>query len=185
MPPKPSWQALSADRKQRQLDSIPPEWIIHVPPAHDHNSNVYTRQSVMHVPETCGSLSPLDVEITNTIDIDILLGNMATARWSAVQVTTAFCKRAIIAHQLVLSCILFHSAAFLTLVCALSLTTNHNVTASTMPTAPYASYALLSQLRNHETSKHPSTELRRGFSVIHHSRHTIHGFLWTDERQTV
>ena len=105
MPPKQSWQALSADRKQKQLHSIPQEWIIHTPATHgdpDHNSNAYARQSVIHVPETCGLLSPLDVEITNTIDLDILLGNMATSRWSAVQVTTAFCKRAIIAHQLVL-----------------------------------------------------------------------------------
>lgn len=55
----------------------------------------------MDVPISCGLLSPREVEITETTDVGILLEKLASAEWSSVEVTTAFYKRAIIAHQLV------------------------------------------------------------------------------------
>jgi amidase len=88
-----SWQTICAERKQKQNDAIPPEWKISVPEQ--------TNGSVQHIPEQCGLLTARELEITNTTDLDVLLGKLATAVWSSVEVTTAFYKRAIIAHQLV------------------------------------------------------------------------------------
>ena len=88
-----NWQAVCAERKEKQLQSIPKEWTIEVPPD--------SRGSVMDVPEACGLLTDREVLITNTVDVDVLLGKLALGEWSSVEVTTAFYKRAIIAQQLV------------------------------------------------------------------------------------
>ncbi|CAL1696974.1 unnamed protein product [Somion occarium] len=87
-----SWQQLCADRKKKQVDSIPKEWIITV--------STDLKQSVIDVPAQCGLLSPLEIEITETVDLDILLDKLSTGIWTSAQVTTAFYKRAIIAQQL-------------------------------------------------------------------------------------
>ncbi|KAI0089886.1 general amidase [Irpex rosettiformis] len=86
------WKTICAERKKKQLDSMPPEWIID-PPKSPYGS-------VQHVPEECGLLTTRELEITNTTDVDILLNMLATGVWSSVEVTTAFYKRAIIAQQL-------------------------------------------------------------------------------------
>ncbi|RPD82580.1 general amidase [Lentinus tigrinus ALCF2SS1-7] len=89
-----TWQELVADKRRRQQAAIPPEWMLQSPPD----------QSVLDVrgiPEQSGILSQQELEITNTTDVDVLLHKLATAQWSSVEVTTAFYKRAIIAHQLV------------------------------------------------------------------------------------
>ncbi|KAF8843949.1 general amidase [Paxillus ammoniavirescens] len=88
----PSWSDLAADKKQRQQNAIPRDWLITSPPE--------TTLDVTDIPEGCGLLTPQEIEITNT-DVDILLKKLANAEWSAVAVTTAFYKRAIIAQQLV------------------------------------------------------------------------------------
>ena len=87
------WKALCAARKQRQLEQIPKEWTISLPPDNQRN--------VLDIPSTCGLLSPRELEITDTVNVDILLDKLRTAQWSSVEVTTAFYKRAIIAQQLV------------------------------------------------------------------------------------
>ncbi|KAG0704637.1 general amidase [Suillus ampliporus] len=73
----PHWTALVAEKKQRQLKSIPQEWLRRV-----------------------GLLNAIEIEITDT-SVDVLLKKLACAEWTAVDVTTAFYKRAIVAHQLV------------------------------------------------------------------------------------
>ncbi|KAE9396678.1 general amidase [Gymnopus androsaceus JB14] len=85
------WQARCAARKQTQLDSIPKEWLINVP------SN---QMNVMNVPKECGLLSDRELDITETVDVEVLLSKLATGEWSSLEVTTAFYKRAIIAQQL-------------------------------------------------------------------------------------
>ena len=87
------WKALCAERKQRQLDAIPPEWKIHPPPDEQRN--------VLDVPLACGLLTAREVAITETLDVEALLAKLHSAEWSSVEVTTAFYKRAIVAHQLV------------------------------------------------------------------------------------
>ena len=52
------------------------------------------------MPEKCGPLNAKEIDITNS-EVDVLLENMAKGIWSAVEVTAAFSKRAVVAHQLV------------------------------------------------------------------------------------
>lgn len=90
-----SWKALVEDKKRRQLASIPQDWFIERPPD--------SQLDVTSIPAQCGLLSPKELEITHTVDIQTLLTKLASAQWSSVEVTTAFYKRAIVAHQLVMS----------------------------------------------------------------------------------
>ncbi|KDQ63721.1 hypothetical protein JAAARDRAFT_120627 [Jaapia argillacea MUCL 33604] len=84
------WQELVEVKRQRLLQAIPRDWII--PPS--PNSNV------LDIPASCAVLSPLELEITNTSDVSVLLSNVASSKWTSLDVTRAFCKRAAIAHQL-------------------------------------------------------------------------------------
>jgi len=87
------WQDLCAARKKKQYDSIPKEWLIQLPPDDQLN--------VMDVPSKCGLLTSRELDITETVDVDVILRKLSTAEWSSVEVTTAFLKRAIVAQQLV------------------------------------------------------------------------------------
>ncbi|KAG6840840.1 hypothetical protein C0991_003787 [Blastosporella zonata] len=86
------WQDLVTDKKRRQQASIPKDWNLSNLPSED-------QLDVTNFPENCGLLTPHEVEITNS-HVDVLLKKLATAQWSCVAVTTAFGKRAIVAHQL-------------------------------------------------------------------------------------
>ena len=87
------WQTRCAERKAKQLASIPKEWLITLPPEDQRN--------VLDVPKTCGLLTAREWQITETTDVDVLLSKLATRVWSSVEVTLAFYKRAVIAQQLV------------------------------------------------------------------------------------
>lgn len=87
------WKQTAEAKKARQQLSLPKEWIIKdLPPKETLN--------VIDIPESCGILTPKEIEITNA-NVSLLLKNLAEAVWSSVDVTTAFAKRAVIAHQLV------------------------------------------------------------------------------------
>ncbi|CCM06222.1 uncharacterized protein FIBRA_08468 [Fibroporia radiculosa] len=88
-----NWQELVADKQRRQKASIPQDWLVAVPPA--------AVLDVTAFPEQCGLLSERELQITNTVDVGVLLQKLAAAEWSSVEVTTAFYKRAIVAQQLV------------------------------------------------------------------------------------
>ena len=88
-----SWRVLVEDKKRRQAASIPKEWLVETPPESQLN--------VTSFPAECGLLSRRELEITNTTDVEVLLEKLASGQWSSVEVTTAFYKRAIVAHQLV------------------------------------------------------------------------------------
>jgi amidase len=87
------WEALVADKRRRQNESIPSKWRITLPDKDVLN--------ITDIPRSCGLLTSAELEITETTDVDILLKKLASGTWTSVQVTTAFYKRAIIAHQLV------------------------------------------------------------------------------------
>jgi len=87
-----SWKEISKARKKQQEDAIPPEWRVEIDPV---------LRDVTGLPATCGLLNPLELEITNTLNIDVILARLAKGEWSSVAVTQAFYKRAIIAHQAV------------------------------------------------------------------------------------
>lgn len=88
-----SWKDLVADKRRRQAESIPKRWHITPPPA--------SKLDVISTPEEVGLLTPKEIEITCTTDVSAILQKLANAEWSSVEVTTAYYKRAIIAHQLV------------------------------------------------------------------------------------
>lgn len=88
-----TWQEIVADKKKRQAATIPQEWIISVP-----GDDVL---DVTDVPAKSGLLSAKELEITDGTDVGYLLQKLASGEWSAVEVTTAYSKRAIIAHQVV------------------------------------------------------------------------------------
>jgi amidase len=87
-----SWQEIAEKKKQEQTNLIPKQWLISVDPE---------RLDVLSVPQECGLLSKRELEITELNDLVVLLEKLASGEWSSVEVTTAFYKRAIIAHQLV------------------------------------------------------------------------------------
>jgi amidase len=88
-----NWRERAATKKQQQLASLPKEWVLSNLPDKD-------QLDVSNFPRTCGLLTTRDIEITESY-IDVILFNLSKGIWSAVEVTTAFSKRAIIAHQLV------------------------------------------------------------------------------------
>lgn len=90
---KPTWQELVADKRARQAATFPSEWQLKELP----DESVL---DVTKIPESCGMLSAKEIGITNA-DVSELLEKLAKAEWSSVEVTEAFYKRAIIAHQLV------------------------------------------------------------------------------------
>lgn len=88
------WEAQILDKRTRQKASIPQDWLIDVSLKKDNSD-------VSYIPHICGLLSSRELEITGTTDVSVLLQKIARAEWSSVDVTRAFCKRAVIAHQLV------------------------------------------------------------------------------------
>ncbi|KAG5352034.1 hypothetical protein C0989_004129 [Termitomyces sp. Mn162] len=97
-----NWQYLATSKKSLQHASIPKEWIL-------TNLPLSRELNVLTFPETCGLLTPNEIEITNT-HVDVLLKKLANAEWSSVAVTTAFGKRAIVAHQVVSPTVFTHES---------------------------------------------------------------------------
>ncbi|KZT29148.1 general amidase [Neolentinus lepideus HHB14362 ss-1] len=94
---QPSWKALVIDKRIRQQASIPADWLSVIEP---HIPSPDTLD-VSGIPDQCTELlSEREREITNTLDVQVLLAKLASGEWSSVEVTTAFYKRAIIAHKL-------------------------------------------------------------------------------------
>lgn len=101
-----TWQQLVEQKIQQRDAAIPKEWLISVPPPQ--------QLDVTGIPETSKLLSPLELEITETRDVEVILDRLARGRWKSVDVTKAFYKRAIIAHQVVSMLIILQHVAILT-----------------------------------------------------------------------
>jgi len=89
------WKELVSEKTIRQKAAIPQEWILENIPSEE-------TLNVIDFPEKSGLLSDKEIEITHS-EVGTLLERLANGSWSAVEVTTAFSKRAVIAHQLVSS----------------------------------------------------------------------------------
>ena len=89
------WTERAKSRKLQQENEIPEGWRIQIPPLSTENLNV------LDVPKNCGLLTPREIFITETDDIELTLRKLGSGEWSSFEVTTAYYKRAIIAHQLV------------------------------------------------------------------------------------
>lgn len=95
MSDKPNWSKIAAEAQAKLFDSIPADWQIskdRLPPD--------SRLDVTGFPAESGILSPHELDITGNFATDIVR-KLATGEWTSQEVTTAFCKRAAIAHQLV------------------------------------------------------------------------------------
>jgi len=66
MSSRSNWEDVYSARKDAQLAAIPPEWIIKVPPER--------RTNVLDVPSEAGLLTKRELDITETTDVQILLG---------------------------------------------------------------------------------------------------------------
>lgn len=87
------WQARAAAKRQAVLDLIPEKWRIPELPAPEIQKDV-TGSYVENF------LDARQIEITNA-DAVAIAEQIRARVWSAVEVTTAFCHRAALAHQMV------------------------------------------------------------------------------------
>jgi hypothetical protein len=92
------WQQAAAEKRQLLRDSIPQTHLL-------PNSLQEKAAKSELLPSddqvlTSGTLSSLDIEITNIDDAVVLLERIASRKYTSVQVAEAFCKRASIAQQL-------------------------------------------------------------------------------------
>ncbi|KAJ8083720.1 hypothetical protein PM082_002486 [Marasmius tenuissimus] len=95
MTDRPDWKTVASEKKSRQLAAIPKEWLdrltANLPPQTELDVTLY--------PKVCGLLDGRELDITES-DVPILLQRLSSGEWTAVEVTTAFCKRAVVAQQL-------------------------------------------------------------------------------------
>lgn len=98
-----SWQSKAATKRSALLASIPSEWKLDLSTTHFPSNG-----DVRSVPRESGILTEIELEITEEDDIGVILDTIARQKWSSVDVTRAFCKRAAIAHQVVSSFLLLY-----------------------------------------------------------------------------
>ena len=89
-----TWQERAQEKRDSILAAIPNEWRIENPPI---EKQVDVTGAFVHQ-----FLTEREVEITETTADDIVKHTVA-GRWSAEEVTKAFCHRAALAHQLVMN----------------------------------------------------------------------------------
>ncbi|TFK29470.1 general amidase [Coprinopsis marcescibilis] len=104
----PNWRDLVKEKRERQQATIPKEWIIlpeKLPSPEELNVIGFPEST-----ERCGLLTPREIEITTIVKkgkhiggtgVEALLKKIREGEWSAVEVTLAYSKRAMVAHQLV------------------------------------------------------------------------------------
>ena len=92
------------DRRAINLKAIPKEWTLDPAllkglqtPWEKSKNNVIA----LDLPQKSGILSDRELEITGSYSVQRLLEGMASGELTSVEVVTAFCKRAAIAHQVV------------------------------------------------------------------------------------
>lgn len=97
----PSWEALAAAKRASTLAKIPEAWRLTPADLARAKDQVDLTGSFIHE-----FLAADEISITAKDSVD-LINEIRDKRLSAVQVTTAFCKRAAVAHQIVLIHLLF------------------------------------------------------------------------------
>lgn len=93
---EPPWKRRCLEKRARREAHLPPAWCLNAAslPA-SHQLDVST------VPLRSGKLTARELEITGIDEADMLLARLSDATFSAIEVATAFCKRATLAQQLV------------------------------------------------------------------------------------
>ncbi|RHZ54891.1 putative general amidase [Aspergillus thermomutatus] len=90
------WQQKAQFKQSEAASKIPPEWRL----SSDILNAISNESNILDIPTKCGILSDRELDITENYDATDLLQKLASKELSAVEVTTAFCKRAAIAQQL-------------------------------------------------------------------------------------
>lgn len=98
--PRKPWQDIAVAKKAEQASRIPAEWKLSDKALKAAETTVDLRP----IAASCGILTEKEVEITEKYDATDLAAEIAKGTYSAVEVTTAYCKRAAVAQQL-LSCL--------------------------------------------------------------------------------
>lgn len=88
-----TWQSIAAQKQKAQKESIPKEWLLKSLPA-------TSQLDVRDIPRSCGILNAKELEITENYDATALILTLRERKYTALEVATAFCKRAAIAQQL-------------------------------------------------------------------------------------
>ncbi|KAI7295452.1 general amidase-like protein, partial [Hortaea werneckii] len=90
-----TWRDIAARKQRERANRIPAQWKF---PSSQIPAE--SRTNVLSVPRECGLLSDQELNITEDYDASALVVALTSGKLKAVDVTTAFCKRAAIAHQL-------------------------------------------------------------------------------------
>ncbi|PVH88101.1 amidase [Cadophora sp. DSE1049] len=101
-PATASWEAIATKHREAAASKIPHEWKL--PSQITDTISQTSDQNVLDIPRTCGLLTTEEIDITENYTAVMLLEQLASGKFTSVAVTTAFCKRAAIAQQLV-SCL--------------------------------------------------------------------------------
>lgn len=91
------WRQLALSKRVSTFNKIPKEWLLPIEQASQYTES--NPISVLDVPRTCGILTQKELDITEKHDATDLVALMSKGEVSSVEITTAFCKRAAIAHQ--------------------------------------------------------------------------------------
>lgn len=103
----PSYLDRASEKRASQLSQIPPEWRLSPIPSIESTPNAlsYLRKI----------LTARELSLTEETDITVLLRNLSSGELSSLELTTAFAKRAALAHQLTTCCTeIFFEEAFTT-----------------------------------------------------------------------
>ena len=91
------WKQLALSKRVATFNKIPKSWLLPLEQASQYTST--NPISVLNVPRESGLLTPKELDITELYDATDLVAQMAKGTLTSVEVVTAFCKRASIAHQ--------------------------------------------------------------------------------------
>ncbi|EGX96774.1 fatty-acid amide hydrolase [Cordyceps militaris CM01] len=102
-----NWETRAAERRQQLSNTIPEAWRLKPEllselktPLQESDNNVLE----LGICKRSGIFSGKELEITESYNVTELLAALAGGKLTALEVTTAFCKRAAIAHQLLNCC---------------------------------------------------------------------------------
>ncbi|KAM6530202.1 hypothetical protein FALCPG4_008326 [Fusarium falciforme] len=101
--PSAPWEARAAEKRARCADAIPKPWRLPSSVRDTLKTPLETRKNdliSLDIPRRSGILTDLELDITEHYDVSDLLAKLADGSFTAVQVVTAFSKRAAIAQQL-------------------------------------------------------------------------------------
>lgn len=100
----PTWQTRAAQKHSQNQSLIPEAWKLPPTVTQDLVHPLETSRTnliALDIPRRSGILTSQELRITEDYNVQHLLKALASGDLTALEVTTAFCKRAAIAQQLV------------------------------------------------------------------------------------